>query len=422
MDVDTNCKRYREKSQEELRRHAVDTVTSPSRALAKRAAYTVHHTVEVIEAGTNRRLSLTRRTVEGGSAADFDQWPREGVQDPNVYTPINNGKILLLEGSEASIEQTRPPPMHNSSIPAMGNTRHTPRYPQRTQAPVQHNQGAPSHPGTSSAPAQEELRKKPRGAWTTLGRIQFLHRNNIANEEEYVENLKRAAGNPYLQKLTPEMGNGVTDEEILQAFKTANTINPAPPAGKRMEIEVDRDILAATLGKKKPVFALPWTPDFNSEDLRSKKALVWMDLPRLSDLVVSQIENLLSKVGRVVQLSCKRSPNPFYYVKAIALSPGTHSNTTSEAGSTTQTSNEQSTPHHEVTTGASEDIDLNVVPHTKDVEKNVTYPEQSRHRNMQSLIVKRLAEEGSENEVSRDSQGEPCILELTRLTPSGQWT
>ncbi|KAL3693862.1 hypothetical protein R1sor_007513 [Riccia sorocarpa] len=89
-----------------------------------------------------------------------------------------------------------------------------------------------------------EAERAWRAKWTAGG---IRATGSEADHEE--ENLQSGARNPYLDKLTPDVAMGVTDEDLRQAFEAASVANPVPMTENKLFIPVDKKILAATLGK-----------------------------------------------------------------------------------------------------------------------------------------------------------------------------
>ncbi|KAL3695360.1 hypothetical protein R1sor_009436 [Riccia sorocarpa] len=214
MDVDANQKRGRENHSIDLTRgHNFCLIGSPSTMLttsAKRPAFTVQHTVEVIEAGSNRRLSFARRTIEGGAVPGIESWALDGYQ--HMIDPTNphshNGFLLLQDAAGAGAQVDE----HENVVdPTLGQQPHTESNGARTTTRVGAEHGSSS---------QQAPKSSSRMAWAAPGRIQSLHGKTMRDQEEDLEeDLKQRAGNPYLDKITPEIGDKVIEEEIAQAFE-----------------------------------------------------------------------------------------------------------------------------------------------------------------------------------------------------------
>ncbi|KAL3678136.1 hypothetical protein R1sor_021092 [Riccia sorocarpa] len=234
MDVDANRKRGRENLALELANsHKVSLTGSPTRALttaAKRTAFTVQHTVEVLEAGSNRRLSFARRTLEGGVLTEIDQWKLGGYPNAADLVDANehNG-ILLLQGASSDAERRSNYPSGNAVPGGHFSGMQMPSSPPEGIDPADVVHGNVPEPGNVPI--------APWAAWSNPGRIQSLHRQAAGTQHEYTEeDLKQRAGNPYLQKISPDMGNQVTEEDMWRAFEATEEVEEVEEVSPEVDV------------------------------------------------------------------------------------------------------------------------------------------------------------------------------------------
>lgn len=67
------------------------------------------------------------------------------------------------------------------------------------------------------------------------------------------------------------------------------------------------------------VIAMPWTPDFDANAMRSTKAPVWIDLPLLNRAFEYYANQMLAKVGTVLYAQIANARSKFSHIRGCVL-------------------------------------------------------------------------------------------------------